>query len=152
MAGAPTPITLSAIWASLLMVISSAGVRMICTFEGRRCKNSSRKSKLSMNFVFSPSINCILRSNWVGLQSLSSSAVRNCQGSELANLAISCSFNFWYGSSSGGSKRRSRQGHRKHSCRDGHAATLFRSRNYTIKIELVNKQQCNITLIKSVKF
>ena len=76
--GVTTFIILSAISANLLMFISSAEARIICTLDRSNCKNSSRRSDMSIGFL-SPSSCCILRSNWVGLRSPSSSAVRSCR-------------------------------------------------------------------------
>ena len=106
--GCPTSMILSAISANLPIFISLAEARIIWTLDRSRCKNSLRKSELSMG-VLPPSNCCILRSNWVGLWSPSSSAVRSCQifwHSQSVICKISCSFNFSQGFSSSGSMRR----------------------------------------------
>ena len=50
-------------------------------FKGRRCKNSSHKSELQYQSALPllPSSNCVFHSNWIGLLSPNSSAVRSCQ-------------------------------------------------------------------------
>ena len=89
MAGVPTSIILSAISASLSMALASTAATTICTFKGTRCKHSSCKSKLSIIFVFSASLNCIFCSNWVSLWSPTSSAV-SCQKILMHQISFSC--------------------------------------------------------------
>ena len=105
-----TSMMLSASWArSCSLVDSPVEAKTMRTFDGKRCRNSSRR-KVWSGFL-SPNSCSMRRSSWVGFRSPNSSKLRSCCRrccSVAAVRLINCCLSWSYGVLAGGERMRSR--------------------------------------------